>query len=722
MDKPDQTAPEADKASAQIQDKKKSKKTKKDDIIINPDIEQVMEAADKPAVFTFGRMNPPTIGHEKLVKKVMDVARQNRGMAHVYTSHSQDKNKNPLDYDDKIKLLQRAFGGAVIKSPARTVIEVMKHLEQMGHKTAIMVAGSDRVKEFETLLNKYNGKDYNFESIEVVSAGERDPDAEGAEGMSASKMRQAVKDGNVNQFTQGLPRALKSQGKLIFDLVKAGMELQEDLELAGLFELDEAVLDLQQRRKRALIMRRYKAKIMRGRAIAQRRMAREKNLRMRAQRMARKIVRKRVAGQRGVNYQELSPSDKIQVDRLVDKKSALVQKLAKRLFPRVKQAELKRLVKARQDHNALIKNGFEPEYVDMIIEQLSEMEVNDVFEVIYEQEYNKAEIARQARKEADEMSQTFSRGEEEDARLLRNRKLQKVQKHVIEDVEIDINYISSLFEEVEGRLYENIVQDTAKKHKQEKESLKLKHDREMDRARLADARAENRQEQVEVIEGLLKKATKSGIDYNTLKEVYDRGLKAWDGKHGMQEQYAYERVNSYIAKGKTYYTDDKDLHEMELDPKLQQRIDAAVQRLNEQLQSVKSKLNESKSPLETAKVLAKIQEIKLRIENINEEYRDHDTNKVADMFFEASKDESEKRMKLRRLAKLGLVDKDDYAKFDIIMGKMARADGNTDKLNQKEKAFLSTIYDKLTDVIAADPTVFQKYRQNLTKAQKDENS
>lgn len=724
----DKAAPAAGD-TIQVKDKTKPKakfgSKGKDEIVINPDIDQVVnEARERTAVFAWGRMNPPTIGHEKLVRKLQQEARKANGDAILMLSHSQDKKKNPLDYEDKIKLSKRAFGAVVYPSRSRTIIDAAKELQSKYNKL-VMIAGSDRVQEYETLLNKYNGKDYTFDSIEVVSAGERDPDADGAEGMSASKMRQAAIDNNLSQFTSGLPRALKSQAKLIFDLVKAGMELHEELEAAGLLELEERVLDLQQRRKRALIMRRYKGKIMRGRALARRRMAREKNLRMRAQRMARNIVRKRVAGARGSNYQQLAPTDKMQVDRLVDKKVALVQKLAKRLYPRVKQAELKRLMKTRQTPTT-VNNSFEPEYIDMIIEQLHDHEINEVFESLYEAEYKKekkAEANRHKRTEADAASIVLPGPDDHDARHSPNRR-EDIVKKIYEEAEIDLKYISELFEAAESRMMENIISDTKQRHDQEKERLSQKHDSEMDRARLRRAREQNTATKTEQNDALVTKSTKSGVPYDILEEVYKRGLKAWEENHKpgvTQEQYAFARVNSYITKGKTYYTEDKDLHDMETDPKLQQRIDAAKERLQEQLEKSKASLRESRTPLESARILGRIADLKMRIENIQHEYATHDPNKVADLFFEADRTQSDKRMKMRRLAKLGLVGDDEYAQFDIIMGKMARADGDTSKLTQKERAFLSKIYDKLTDVITTDPTIFQKYRSNLAKQQKDAN-
>ena len=141
----------------------------------------------KTIVFAFGRMNPPTIGHEKLVNKVKSVAKKNNGEARLYLSHTQNPKKDPLDYKLKAKVAQQAFG--IVKvSKAKHAIQIATEIsdkEKVDH--LIMVVGSDRYSEFKTLLNKYNGKDYNFEKLEVVSAGQRDPDAEGVEGMSGTK-------------------------------------------------------------------------------------------------------------------------------------------------------------------------------------------------------------------------------------------------------------------------------------------------------------------------------------------------------------------------------------------------------------------------------------------------------------------------------------------------------------------------------------------------------
>ena len=131
----------------------------------------------KSVAFTFGRMNPPTTGHQLLVNKLAAYAKQHGASPRVYLSHSVGK-KDPLPYDKKIAFARKAFGAIVKKSPAKNIIQILKNLEDEGFKKVVLIAGSDRIPEFTKLLNAYNGKEYNFDEIEVISAGERDPDAD----------------------------------------------------------------------------------------------------------------------------------------------------------------------------------------------------------------------------------------------------------------------------------------------------------------------------------------------------------------------------------------------------------------------------------------------------------------------------------------------------------------------------------------------------------------
>ena len=191
------------------------------------------------AVFTFGRFNPPTTGHEKLLKVLMNTASKQRGDYYVFMSHSQDKKKNPLSHDQKMMFMKLMFPkhrSAMIKSKARNALEALVQLHDMKkYSRIVMVVGSDRVADFNTLLNRYNGEDvkhgfYQFDEIKVVSAGERDPDAEGVTGMSASKMRAAAAANDYDSFKNGLPSAFeKSNGKKLFNTLRKSMNISEEL-------------------------------------------------------------------------------------------------------------------------------------------------------------------------------------------------------------------------------------------------------------------------------------------------------------------------------------------------------------------------------------------------------------------------------------------------------------------------------------------------------------
>jgi len=187
----------------------------------------------KDVTFTFGRYNPPTIGHEVLFDAVKKQARS--GAYRIYTSKSQDKKKNPLEFKEKIKYVRKLFpkhARAVMGDKnIRTVFDIVNVLYEQGFTKVTMVVGSDRVVEFNALLDKYNGVKgrhgfYNFEQINVVSAGNRDPDLDGAAGMSASKLRELAQQNDLAKFAKGLPSGFKDTSGL-FNAVRKGMGLTE---------------------------------------------------------------------------------------------------------------------------------------------------------------------------------------------------------------------------------------------------------------------------------------------------------------------------------------------------------------------------------------------------------------------------------------------------------------------------------------------------------------
>jgi len=191
-------------------------------------LRQLFEAP-RTAIMAFGRMNPPTIGHQKLVDKIKSLP----GDHYVFLSQSQKPKTDPLAFVDKLRYAKFFFPNVTVGHPeVKTIIQAMQKLEELGYERIIYVAGSDRVDSFTKLLNQYNGQadkagniPYSFKSIQVVSAGERDPDADGAEGMSASKMRAAAAEGDLESFKQGVPQ--QDLADEMFAAVRQGMGIVE---------------------------------------------------------------------------------------------------------------------------------------------------------------------------------------------------------------------------------------------------------------------------------------------------------------------------------------------------------------------------------------------------------------------------------------------------------------------------------------------------------------
>jgi len=185
----------------------------------------------KHAAFCFGRMNPPTIGHQQLINTVARAA--HGGDFFIFTSQSQDPKKNPLDYQTKVKFLRALYPDLashfVYEPSLKTVIQVAHWLYSKGYRSVTFVAGSDRLADFKELLTKYNGVEgpngmYKFDRINFVSSGERDPDAEGVTGVSASAARAAAQAGDFKAFAQATGAGKLAQP--LYDAVRQGMLLE----------------------------------------------------------------------------------------------------------------------------------------------------------------------------------------------------------------------------------------------------------------------------------------------------------------------------------------------------------------------------------------------------------------------------------------------------------------------------------------------------------------
>jgi hypothetical protein len=192
--------------------------------------DQEQEQELPPLTVVFGRFNPPTVGHEKLLKSAKRISAG--GDVKIYPSRTQDPKKNPLDPSKKIKymkLMFPEFEENIINDPEmKSIFDVLVTANEEGYSSVNIVVGSDRQSEFENLAQKYNGDLYNFDLIRVVSAGVRDADAEGVSGMSASKMRKAVMDDDFASFRRGTPKSLDdAEAKALFNSVRQGMGVKK---------------------------------------------------------------------------------------------------------------------------------------------------------------------------------------------------------------------------------------------------------------------------------------------------------------------------------------------------------------------------------------------------------------------------------------------------------------------------------------------------------------
>lgn len=209
---------------------------------------QYLVEEEKVVYFTFGRMNPPTIGHGKLLDTLS--AKAGRNPYRVFLSQTQDSTKNPLSYSDKVKHVRKMFPkharSVMINKNVKTAIDAVVDLYNQGFRKIVMVVGADRVMEFDALLTKYNGKDarhgfYNFQDIKVISAGDRDPDAEGAEGASATKQRAAAKENDFISFSQGVPSGMTTKDtRKLFNDVRKGLGLNEETHFKNHIQLPPA--------------------------------------------------------------------------------------------------------------------------------------------------------------------------------------------------------------------------------------------------------------------------------------------------------------------------------------------------------------------------------------------------------------------------------------------------------------------------------------------------
>lgn len=540
------------------------------------DVEPRLDEAKKgTAVFAWGRMNPMTAGHEKLVQKVISVARSEKGMPHIFLTHSFDKKKNPLAYGDKIRFAQKAFGPVVKKSDAKTIFQLMKQLERNFNRV-VLIAGSDRVKEFESVLSKYNGKEYNFDEIKVVSAGARDPDADDVSGISGTKMREYASS-DMKKFQKNLPAKLQGDAEEIASAVRKGMNMSEDKESFEGKQLDE-ILDRQQRRKRALLMKRMKFKIKRGQEKAKHRTATMDTLKKRARKQAIKDLKQRFSKNR--RFAELSAGEKETIEKRIAKISKKrIEMMARKLLPKVKQKE-------RERRKAMVKK--------------EDLDLNSRFEVFMEDYYKgvpkdkkddrEAHFKKYAEKPGDKGADKDSNykdapgdigkdGERVKTKLSKHtKKYRQMYGEDLNEWVCGVCHAEPCMCEGDGteplhEMWGSYI--TKRPHMLMDKNGKVKFDK---RFKMYKQKPDLQEELVNLVEStedyalelnedptasLKKKAEKTGMPMGVLRQVYNRGVAAWKSGHRpgtTPEQWGHARVNSFVTKSSgTWGKADSDL-------------------------------------------------------------------------------------------------------------------------------------------------------------------
>lgn len=339
-----------------------------DQIVINP----IQEAKEKRVVLTFGRFNPPTTGHEKLIHKVESEAEKQGAEAHVIASHSEGTGKNPLPKDKKVGYLKKvAAPGTHVTGASKEHPTLLHHLSNL-HKAGVehVTIVSDKEEEFGNMAKKYNGVEgkhghYNFKSINSLSSGKRDPNAKGTEGISGTKMREHARSGNMKEFKKGLPKALHPHADEIASHIKSVKEDYINDEFAEFF--DESISAATRIRK-AASMRRYETKIQAARKRALMRRAGTKSITSRATRMAITKIKTKLAGGRDVG--SLSTMEKQRIEDLVHKRKNAVRRLAMRLIPQVRKRENIRL-------QHLVKEDIDIEFLNDLFNIAEEMNRKD---------------------------------------------------------------------------------------------------------------------------------------------------------------------------------------------------------------------------------------------------------------------------------------------------------------------------------------------------------
>lgn len=281
----------------------------------------------RKGILIWGRMNPPTIGHDFVVAEARRLGEEISAEPILVLSQSHDKKKNPLPFAEKWGYVSKAWPGLLKYQPtSRHIVGVLAELDDI-YTHLTIIAGSDRVEEYQRIVENYNGKEFFYDGINTHIIGNRDM-SEGINGMSASKLRQYVVEGNFVEFAKGLPENLQEDAREMFDTIRAEMELEEELAEIGITDLNEEGLSVTQRVRKGNVMRRYEGKLQVAKRRAMKRRAALGVIRKRARRGAVNDVKKKFA--RGRNLSDLSYGERNRVEAMVKRRKSLVDRIARR--------------------------------------------------------------------------------------------------------------------------------------------------------------------------------------------------------------------------------------------------------------------------------------------------------------------------------------------------------------------------------------------------------
>ena len=494
-------------------------------------------------VFTFGRFNPPTTGHEKLIQKVASVAGSNP--FRIYPSHSQNPKKDPLPHSLKVAYMRKMFPRYkknIMATKEKQVFEIVTTLHNQGFTDVIMVVGSDRVKEFESLLTKYNGVNgrhgfYDFKSIDVVSAGERDPDAEGVTGMSASKMRAAATMGDFDSFKLGLPSGFRDGLKLYND-VRKYMGIREERDMGDMNDL-ETLRDLYLTGKIWNVGDIIEARGIEG-----------------------KIIRK------GTNYLSFVDEEgkvhkawlyeipekpkkitkvKQAPGEVGDVKGTQPAKYYAKGAAGQKMSKSTALSRARFFAKGADKPDDDPDSYKPAPGDKGAKTKPSQYTKKFKQMYGEKDV-----KIPLELLKLYNKGMKLPAGSLKHKEVMKQ----IDDMRKKLGIKEKLGKDADAGDY---IKDFRKSDKPQFKGKSDKKIRDMAIAAYLDAKDKKEELDMdtyqidEKIAGLVKKSKQTGVPYSLLKKSYDRGMAAWKTGHRpgtTPQQWAFARVNSMLTGGK----------------------------------------------------------------------------------------------------------------------------------------------------------------------------